>query len=903
MRVLLRRRKLDAEMSEEMRMHLEMLAEKKRATGMSAEEARFAARREFGGVEQVKERCRDERGFAWLEHFWRDLRFAARGLRKNPGFTFVVVAVLAVGIGANSAVFSIIDALMLRPLPVADPGRLMVAAATGPVDAHKRFPYSLFDRTGTNFPMPYPFFGHFREQSRTVDVAAVSGWTVMRPLAVAGGDDGHADSVNIEEVSGNYFSMLGVGAVLGRTLLPEDDAPGKAASVAVISYEFWRQRFDADPAVLGRILRLDNFPLTIVGVAARRFSGARVGNAVALWVPINLSAQIDANAPWGAAALSSATTPWINLLVWRHRGVSAEQATAELDLIYQRKLVQMDPQRVRVPGGAEKDERWLEQHLALLPAGNGYAGVRSAYRQPASILMAIVLFMQLVACANVTGLLLARGARRQREFALRATLGASRARLVGQMLTESLLLAGIAGAIGLLLAEAGTRLLANAVAGVRLWADWRTIGFTSVVTLVTGLTFGLVSGWRLSRDRLAAGIREADGPRRQWLNTLLVIGQVGLALVLLVVAGLFTRTLYNLVHADMGFQREQRVLFDLNIPSSYQPTQRNAFYQRTTEAIAALPGVDSVSPYQGFEVLGDTAFVLGFAVDGYVPPLGEEMYAKIGRVGPHFFRTMGIPIVRGRDFGRTDDDAKSSGSAPLVMSEWSARRLFGDANPIGRHIKMRDDFEVVGVARDVKYHDVRENPGFVFYMPLAMWPNEYRVTFVVRTRGRAATSAGELRSAVQTIDARAQISSVRTIAERLDQNVSRDRLIARLAEFFGALAVVFASLGLFGLMSFSVGQRTKEFGVRLALGAAPGDILGAVIWRGLLLGVMGSGVGMVGAWGLTGFISGLLYEVPSTDPLTFVLAAFGLMLIVLLASVLPARRAAKVDPMVALRCE
>jgi predicted permease len=872
---------------------------------MDPNEAHYEAQRMFGGVEQIKEQARDQRGWVWLEQFWQDLRFAARGLRNNPGFTFVVVAVLAVGIGANSAVFSIINALLLRPLPIADPGRLMVAATKGPADAHKRFPYSLFDpdEPGMHLPMPYPFFEQFRDQCRTADVAAVSGWTVMRPLAIAEGDGSRMESVNIEEVSGNYFSVVGITAVLGRTLLPEDDRPGNVAPVAVISHEFWRERFSSDPAILGKVLRLDNVPLTIVGVAAPKFSGARVGNAAALWVPINLSPQIDGNAPWEATALKSETVPWVNILARPHAGVSREQAEAELDLIYQQKLLQMDPQRVRPANGDSERADWLEQRLVLLPAGTGYAGVRSAFRQPASALLAIVIFMQLVACANVTGMLLARGERRQKEFAMRAALGASRRRLLAHMLTESLLLAGIAGVLGLLLAEGGTRIMANAAGGVRLWADWRMIGFTSFVTLVSGLTFGLVPGWRLSREQLAAGIKASAGRGRQWLNALLVIAQVGLAVLLLVVAGLFTRTLYNLVHADLGFQPRQRLLFDLNTPTAYQAGQRLALYQGMTEAIGALPGVENVSRYQGFEMLGDTAFVLGFTANGYVPPSGEEMHASLVRAGPHFFSTMGISIIRGRDFGLNDDEAKTPGLAPLVISEWSARRLFGDANPLGRHIKMQDEFEVVGVARDVKYHGVRESPRFVFYMPLAMWPNNYRVTFAVKTQGPATVTADELRNAIWRIDTRAQLSSLRTIAERLDQNVSRDRLIARLAEFFGALALAFAGMGLFGLMSFTVSRRTKEFGIRQALGATPGDILSAVTREGILLGLAGSGVGVIGALGLTHFISSQLYGIPSTDPFTFVVAPLGLMLIVLLASLLPARRAAKVDPMVALRCE
>ncbi len=898
---LFRRRKLDAEMAAEMRQHLELQAEHNRVTGMDEAEAGDAALRQFGNVASLQEQAREGRGWIGLEHFWRDLRFAARSLWNNPGFTLVVVAVLAVGIGANSAVFSIIDALLLRPLPVTEPSRLMVAAATGTWDAHLRFPYGLFDRSGINFPMPYPFFEQFRDQCLTADVAAVSGWTVMRPLAVHGSGNDRVDSVNVEEVSGNYFSVVGIAAALGRTLSPEDDNPGQGSPVAVISDDFWRTRFNSDPAVLGKVVQLDNVSLTIIGVIVPRFSGARVGNTVALWVPINLSTQIDANAPWGTAGLSSATTPWINLLVRPHAGISQSQATADLDLIYQRKLAQMDPERAHP--ALDATAHWLTQHILLLPAGTGYAGLRSDYQKPTALLMTMVGFMQLVACANVTGLLVARGAKRRKEFALRAALGAGRMRLLGQMLTESLLLAGIAGAIGLLLAEGGTRLLATAVAGVPLWADWRLIAFTSIVTLVTGLAFGLIPSWHLSREQFSAGMKESSVSKRQWVNSTLVVAQIGMALLLLVVAGLLIRTLHNLVHADRGFQPQQRLLFDLNVPSTYKAEERFGFYQRMTEAIQALPGVESASVYQGFPLLGDTAFMLGFTAEGYTPPSGDELRASLGRVGLHFFDTMGIPIVLGRDFGPDDGAATAHGPAPLIISEWSARKLFGDANPLGRHIKMRTDFEVVGVARNVKYGSVREESGFLFYLPLQLWPNEYRVTFAVKAQTSVMIKTDELNRVVGTIDPRMQISSVRTIAERLDQNISRDRLIARLAGFFGVLALAFAGIGLFGLMSYSVSQRTKEFGVRLALGATPEKVLRDVIRHGILVGLIGSGMGVAGAIGLTHFIGSQLYGVPGIDPVTFSAAVFGLMLIVLLASSLPARRASKVDPMIALRAE
>ncbi len=897
------KKKLDAQLSEEVRTHVAMATEANVAAGMSPEEARYAALREFGNVAGIQEQTRDEHGWVWLDILRKDLSFAARSLRKTPGFSLVVILTLALGIGANTAVFTVIDALMLRPLPIKEPDRLVVVAATGAVDANREFPYPLFDKEGTNRAFPYIFFEQFRDQSRTLaDVIAVSGWVMLRPMVATGFGATDVESVEAEEVSGNYFSALVVPAALGRTLSPEDDRPGNAAPVVVVSHDFWQRRFNADPAVIGKTLRLDNVTVTIVGVLARGFNGAQVGSRAKLWLPIQLSSVIDGNLPLGRDAVKSWTLPWIHILGRLRAGVSRDQAAAELNLLYQAKLAQIDPRRVGL-SSAKKQRELLEQKIEVSPAGTGYAGVRPSYEKPASVLMMMVGVMLLVACANVAGLLLARGTARQREFALRAALGASRGRLVRQLLTESMLLAVLAGLLGLLLAEGGTRLLANSVGGIELWADRRVLFFAFLVTIFTGIVFGLVPALRLSRRELTDHLKDQSGAGRQRLNFFLVIVQIGFAFVLLAVAGLFVRTLQNLTSVETGFQRQGRQLFDLNVTPDYSIDQRMALYNRVAAAIGALPGVDSAAVYQGIDLLGDTAFALGFSVNGYVPARGEVLEAGIALVGPRFFETMGIPILRGRDFGFKEQAIKSSVGPTMVISEWSARKLFGRADPIGRRIKLEIEYEIVGVAKDVKYGRLREAPRFVFYCPMTKRPNTFRVTFVVKTTGPQPTLTASLRNAIREIDPQAQISGLRTIEEKMDHALSRERLVAQLAGFFSVFTLILSAMGLLGLLSYNVNRRTREIGIRMALGAPAGGILLLFARQGIALALLGSGVGLIGAFAFTRFVASLLYGVPSVDLVTFAEAAVLLLLTALLACLIPARRAARVNPVIALRAE
>ena len=891
-------------MQEEMAAHLELQTEANRARGMDAEEARYAALRQFGGVAQVQERCREQRGWLWLENLGRDLRLAARMLVRSPGFAVTAILTLACGIGATTAVFSGVDALLFRPLPLRAPGDLVVAAATGAGVGTREFPYPLFDNSGTNLPFPYAFYTRLRESGAALeDVAAVTGWPIQRSAVAA--DFGGTEPVSavVEEVSGNYFALLGVPLALGRGLTEEDDRPGDVAPVAVVSHDFWRLRLGADPAAVGKTVRLDGMPVTIVGVAARGFAGAQVGLRCELWFPLRRAGVLDVNMPWGPQALQNERQPLVHILGRLRAGVPRRQAAAELDGAFQNKLAELDPRRQSAATSPER-EKLLEQHLALLPAGSGYGGLRASLRTRLAVLMALVGVLQLAACLNVAGLLLARGAAREREFAVRAALGASRSRVLGQLLTECLLLAAVAGALGLALAVAAARFLQDGASGLQLAIDARVVLFALGTTLCTALAAGLVPAWRLSRRGLDGGMR-AMRPARSRLNAALVVAQIGFAFVLLAVAGLFGRTLRNVATADTGFEQPNRLLFDVGLSPEIEPPQRAQTCQRIAANLAGLAGVESATYYQGISLLGDTAFALDFDAPGVEAPAGPPRRASLVHVGPRFFATMGVPLLRGRDFGERDEAAMANGVPALVIGEWGARQLFGDADPIGRHVRLNGQwpFEIVGVAKDVKYGGMRDEPRFIFFMAASVTPNAMRVTFAVRTAGKPAALAAGLRTAVQQIDGRAQLSGFRTVADRLADATAQERFTARLAGFFGAFALTLSGLGLFGLMSYTVSRRTREFGVRLALGAPLRGILQMVVRESLLLCVVGCGFGVLAALGLARTIAGMLYGVTAEDPLTYALAAGTMLAVAGLACAWPALRAARVDPVEALRAE
>jgi predicted permease len=892
-RALFRKEELDAEMAEEMRAHLELQTKENEAHGMSPEEAHYAARRAFGGVAQIQERCRDQRCWLWFEQTLADLSFAFRALRKNPGFSSVAVLTLALGIGANTSLFTALNTIMLRPLPAPEADRLAYVT------------------NGRSESFSFPFYERLRQ-----DTGAFSGFAAVQYRAARyelSVDGRTAESVPVQSVTGNFFTVLGVPALLGRTIGLDDDRLGAASPVVVIGHSFWQRRFGADPAVIGRSVQLNNVPLTIVGVMPPGFAGFEVGSNPDLWTPVQLVTQMD---PRDSNRLAEGVD-WLVLFGRLRDGVTREQAQTELRGIFRRQLedqVSKNPSR-----SPEERARILNQTLDLHSGATGYVGVRSQLKQPLIILMASVGVVLLIACTNVAGLLLARGMARQREFSVRAALGAGRGRIARQLATESLLLALMGGSLGLLFAQWGTRFLAAYLVQsdtvVTLEPDGRVLLFTIVVSLLTGVIFGFVPAWRLSRLDLVTAMKHQGsalaGGVRPRLQPALVVAQISLSVLLLAGAGLFARTLYNLRSLDLGFVPGNLIALSVD-PGRWRPapTEVGVLQKRLLTELATLPGVHSVS-IGGAGMLSGNGYNTGFAIEGYPPVPDEELRAAVLFAGPQFFETLRIPLLRGREFTLADEPPPGPSGAMatatvVILGETMARKFFGETDPVGRHIltgpKNAVRLEVIGVAKDTKYsRNLREKTPLEYYVPYYGAGVRMPPTFYLRTaQGVAAT---DVRRIITQVDPRLAIKDLRTMDEVINRLLMRERVIAQIVGFFSVFALFLASLGVYGLLSYGVSQRTREIGVRIALGATVRNVIALVVRQGLVLALTGCALGGIAALLLTRFVATLLYEVKPADPLTFTGVAVLLITVVVAACWLPARRAAKVDPMVALRAE
>ena len=893
---LFRRRKLDAEMSEEMRLHVEQRTHENLAAGMSPDDARYAALRKFGGVEQAKEIARDGRGWRWLEQALQDLRYAARQLCRAPGFALVAVLTLALGIGATTAIFSLLNALLLRPLPVARPEQLVFLRVAGNDESFS-----------------YPAFERFRDQTQTLAaVAAVQHGADKRRMIATGFGATDVEPVRVQGVSGNYFGLLGVPAVLGRPLLPDDDRADAPQAVVVLSHAFWQRRFAGDTDVIGRRIQMDHAALTIVGVAPPGFNGFELGVAPDFWLPVAMLAQAEPESQ-SPQRLKDEGWSW-SLVVGRLRdGVSRAEAQAEIQTIYQRQLMAFA--EARAARWTEKQRsNYVKQVIEVVPGGAGFSPLQRQFERPLSVVSVLVGCVLLIACANVAGLLLARGSARQREFAVRAALGAGRGRLARQLVTESLLLAVCGGAAGVALAFAGTCFLSRTLpAATRLIGvdpDGRVLGFALGLSLLTGVLFGLAPALRLSRAAGGVTAKASTGGRSR-LNQALVVAQIALSVLLLAGAGLFVRTLQKLKAADLGFAPERVVRFTLEFDRDYNAAARAAVHRRVLEALEALPAVRRAT-VSGAGVLSGDGFGMRLGIDGYTPQPDEQIRAVIVVAGPRFFETLGIPLRQGREFTAADEPIAASGANPAprlaVVGESFARRYFGTTNPIGRVLRFgakadQPLLEIVGVAKDIKYRSLREAAQMEIYVPyFGGVMNVTMVTHVAAVGDPRALEAS-IRQLVKQIDPRVVVGGLRTLEDLVNSTLAQERLMAQLAGFFGVFALLLASLGLYGLLSYGVVQRTREIGVRMALGARAADVLGLVVGEGVKLALLGTACGIAAALATTRFAEKMLYGVTPGDPITFVGVAALLLVIATIAAWVPARRAAKVDPMVALRAE
>jgi predicted permease len=833
------------------------------------------------------------------------VRLAFRSWRKSPGFTAVAILSIALGIGANAAIFTLVDQVLLRVLPVKASHELVQVTFTG-------------SRYGNNWgdgsELSYPMYTEIRDNNEVF-----TGVFARFGAAFHIGATNRTERVAGEIVSGGYFPVLGVGAAVGRTLLPEDDTAPGANAVAVLSHAFWSSRFASDPAVVGMPMTINGHPYTIVGVAQRGFDGVELGRQTQVFVPITMKAQITP----GWNALDERLWRWVRVFARLKPGVTRDQARASLEPFF-RSLLEKDlADRGFATASARNRERYLENRFVLEDASRGRSGFRRSMTTPLWVLMATAAGVLIIACANIANLLIARGAARRREIAVRLALGATRRRIVAQLLVESLLLAAIGGALGLAIAAAAApAVLAFFVnpdvpQPISTAPDWRILAFTFVITTITGVLFGLAPAIQSTRADVASSLKDqatsvAGGHGR--LRKTLVAAQMAVSLLLLIGAALFIRTLDNLLSVDIGFETTRVISFGMDTSlSGYTPQRSREFARTLIERLNRTPGIEAAG-LATMRLLEGGQWSTGMTVEGYQPKPDESMTQWANSITPGYFRAMGIPIVAGRDFNERDAiTAQPPPGAPdfrvAIVNQRFVRQYFGDANPIGRRIGFGTDpntpapIEIVGVVRDSKYTDVRDEVQRQVFFPFLEASRPSAFTVYARTNRPADTMFNTIRQTVQQIDPSLPVHSTRTLERQVQQSLRRERLVATMTATFGSLATLLAVVGLYGLMSYTVSRRTREIGVRVAFGATSRNISWLVIREVLLIALAGIAVGLPASWWLGRLVGAQLYGVKSSDPVTTLTAVALLMGVAVLAGLVPSIRAARLDPTTALRHE
>jgi len=877
----------------------------------------------------------------------QDIRYGLRMLFKAPGFTAVAIITLALGIGANTAIFSLIDAVMLRSLPVRDPDRLVILQWT----AHRNFvrgEYSSFGdcgESGVSGPsgcsFPFPIFRQFRSLSNAFSgVLACAG-----PASLNLSGNGPARIVDGEIVSGDYFSTLGVNAFIGRTLGPNDDSPS-AYPATVLSYAYWQSAFGGNRSVLGRTILLNNVAFTIVGVAGPTFTNLSPGKTQDLWLTIAIAPRLQID--WGTNI--GMRNWWLLTMARLKPGVSLAQAQAVASLVFRNEVL-YGPE----PSAKPADD----PEVLATRAQEGLVGERGQIAKMLYVLMFAVAIVLLIACTNVAGLLLARAATRQREIAVRSALGAGRATILRQLLTESVLLSVLGGIVGVILAYWGVHAVTALITGDStghfpyiIAPDWRVLGFVLGICLLTGVLFGLAPAFRGTRLDLTPALKENAstlpggfaGPGGFRLGSALVVAQVALSLLVLIGAGLLARSLENLRGINPGFDVRNLLLFEVNPGRlGYKDAQIENLFSEMRERLAAIPGVSSVS-YSSMALLTDGEWSTTVHVEGQPP--GTDSHMEMFAAGPGFFHTMRIPLLEGRLFTAADfeeaarvaEARKNKAKNPLnsavrpastpaeaaktpapainvLVNRTFARTYFSSDNPLGKKVTEGGSsgtsggawgtnssrvWQIVGVVSDSKYDTLRHKIQPLVYLPFT---SSYGGYFELRTAGDPHALIPAVRSVAGKIDSNLPLSRVRTQTQQIDELLSQERLIARLSGFFGVLALVLACIGLYGLLSYEVSRRTREIGIRVALGAQQRDMLRLVVKQGFTLACVGIAIGIAAALGVTRYLSSMLYGIQANDPATIVAVAVLLGAVAAAACYVPARRATKVDPIVALRYE
>jgi predicted permease len=909
-----RRRYWHDERARELEAYLQIETDENIARGMSPEEARCAARRKLGNPTLIREEIYHMNSLGWLETIWQDLRYALRQLRRSPGLTAVIVLSLVLGIGANTAVFTLMDAVMIRTLPVKNPQQLVQFGWFGGGKS--------FDITTSGYGLPNPHGGEsgrasfayaLVEQLRSQGSAfsSVFGFVPMGwgKENVNISIDGQASMADGAMVTGGYFSGLGIVPVAGR-IITDADVKENAQRVAVISYGYWSRQFGRAPSAVGKAMFINGVPFTIVGVAPPEFFGVEPGDAPDIWIPMVREERV---VPWGNSAYGRELWTrqdwwWVMILARLKPGVSQQAALAAAN----------EPFLQSAMAAAKKGFKPAEApQLVLVPASRGLDTLRGQFSRPLWVLTVVVGLVLLIACANVATLLLARATARQREIGVRLALGASRWRLIRQLLTESVLLSAVGGFLGLLFAHSGSRALLVLMSGggqaldLGRRPDLTVLGFCAGVSILTGILFGLAPAIRATRVDVAPTLKETArslpmlGSRLHVGNALVAV-QVALSLLLLVGASLFVRTLVNLENQDLGFNRRNLLMFAIDpTKSGYEGQRILRLCEDLRERLQAVPGVQAVT-FSQLALLTGWVDNGPITIEGYQPKSGQDMGAEWDAVGPGFFETMGIRLLLGRPIDRRDT-AKSPKVA--VVNEAMARHFFGDGNPLGRRFSFgekldpAETFEIVGVVQNAKYASLREDP-LMIYVPSAQDESLLgRMSFEVRTAGEPMAFISAIRSAVREIDPTLGLEGVKTQTQQIKESLTQERLLAELCSFFGVLALALAAIGLYGLLAYSVARRTNEIGIRMALGAQRTQVLAMVLRQSVGLVTVGVVSGLVAVVATTRLIASELYGLKPTDPLTLGFATLFMLTVAWLAAYFPARRATRIDPMVALRYE
>jgi len=907
LRALFFRRRMDEELQEELQFHLDMQARKNQRHQPDTAVAKRQARLQFGSVVSATEECREQRGISWIEITARDLRFAFRALRKSPGFTTVAVLTLALGIGANTAIFSVIHSVLLSNLPVKDPQQLVFL--THPDKQGFEIGFGDGDR---DF-ITYPEFQQLERNNQVFSgLLAASNYASRIPVELQTTDSAaNGAPARISVISGSYFPVLGVTPILGRAFGPEVDKLRDANPVAVISYAFWRDRFAGAREVIGRKIRILNTSYEVVGVAPPEFHGETVGANPDIWVPLTMQSEVFP----GHDYLSEETQPfrkteWLHAIGRLKPEVTLAEAKASIEVEFRQMM------EAQTDGMSAQDKRrFLNQHLAVTPGSHGASALRSDFGKPLLILMAVVGLILLIACANIANILLARSAARQKEISIRVALGASRPHLFRQVLTESILLAAIGGAVGLLLAQwadaALLRMVSTTSNQVRLDVHPNTavLAFTFGVSLLTAILFGLTPAFQATRVDLKGTSRGMSGATvRPGAGKILVVAQVSLSLLLLVVAVLFLRSFRNLSETQLGYDRDHLLEFFLDpLSYGYRPNEIPPLDQSILLKIDAISGV-------GGATLIDNPLMSGrdsksaVTIEGQEPLSGDNANARWDMVGPGFFSTTGIPILEGREITERDSgDRQRVG----VINETMARKFFPASNPIGQRVLVHTEsgqapFIIIGVAQDSKQHGAKEKPFPRFYVPyFNPIGNDWTegAAIIVRTAGDPSSFSSAIRNVVKQAAPILPAVTVQTMDQRLSDSLVTDRMIADLSGAFGILAVVLVCIGLYGVMAYATSGRTNEIGIRIALGAPRGGILWLILRESLLLVLIGAAIGVPLVFVAGRWISSLLFGLHPADPVALAFAITLMFVIGVLASYIPARRATCIDPMVALRQE